>query len=52
MKLSVDGRLTVPSPRVVVDDLMEGDMSALETPESQRKPIETQYRLQALAVRI
>lgn len=48
----VHGRLRVHSSRVLVDDAMEGDTSALEKPESQRKHIETQYRLQALAVRI
>lgn len=48
----VHGRLKVHSAQVVVDDAMEGDSNALEMPESQRKHIETQYRLQALAVRI
>jgi hypothetical protein len=51
------GQLMVQSPQMLVDDAMEGDtsafgMSALEKPESERNHIETQYRLQALSVRI
>jgi hypothetical protein len=42
----------VHSSQVEVDDAMEGEMSALEKTESQKKHFETQYRLQALSVRI